>query len=196
LFCLSLILAYLLGSIPFTYLAAKIIGGIDLSRRGSGNLGGTNAVRVLGLIPGLMAGLADVGKAGLAVFLAQRITGDAWAPPLAAAAASLGHSYSFFFLGRKGGKGISPLIGAFALVEPLATALGLLTGLLLVAFTRYVSLGALVFAALLPLLLILFGRPLPWILAASGLAILAYWRHRENIARLRNGTERRIGERA
>ncbi len=190
---LSILLAYLLGSIPCTYLAGWLLG-LDLSRRGSGNLGGTNAIRVLGPLPGFLAGLADVGKAALAVLIARRLAGDYWAPALAAVAAALGHSYSLYLRLAKGGKGVSTVIGAFLYLAPLPTTLGLAAALGLVLATRYVSLGSLVFVSLLPPLLFLLRQPWPWIAAAAAMAILVFWRHRGNIRRLREGTERRIGE--
>lgn len=191
---LSVLLAYVLGSIPFTYLAGWL-RGLDLSRRGSGNLGGTNAIRVLGPFPGFLAGLADVGKAALAVLIARGLTDDYWSSALAAVAASLGHSYSLYLRLVKGGKGVSAVIGAFLYLAPLPTALGLAAALGLVLVTRYVSLGSLAFVSLLPPLLFLFRQPLPWIAASAAMAILAFWRHRGNIRRLRQGTERRIDER-
>jgi len=191
-----IVLAYLLGSIPFTYLAGRLWRGIDLSERGSGNLGGTNAIRVLGPLPGLLAGLADVGKAALAAYLARVLAGEDWAPGLAALAASLGHNYSLYLGLTKGGKGASPVIGSFLYLAPGPTAIGLIAGLVLALLTRYVSLGALAFVASLPLLLLLLEQPGPWIVCALAMAVLSFWRHRENITRLRKGTERKLGERA
>lgn len=190
------VLSYLLGSIPFTYLAGRLVRGIDLSRLGSGNLGGANAVRVLGPVPGLLAGLSDVGKAALAVVLARLLAGGTTAPALAATAAALGHSYSLYLGFAKGGKAISPLLGSFAVLAPLPTLASLALGLALVGLTRFVSLGALAFAAFLPVLLLVLGGPVPFILAAAAMACLAFWRHRGNIGRLLAGTERRLGERA
>lgn len=187
-----LFLAYLLGSIPCTYLMGLWLG-IDLSRRGSGNLGGTNAVRILGALPGLVAGLGDVCKTLLAVYLARRISGQEAVIASAAIAASLGHNYSLYLGFVKGGKGVSPAIGAFLLLAPLSVAPGLGLGLIIVPLTRYVSLGALVFMAVLPASLYILGQPTPYIYAALAMAGLAFWRHRSNIKWLIEGTERRIG---
>jgi len=187
-----LFLAYLLGSIPCTYLMGLWLG-IDLSRRGSGNLGGTNAVRILGALPGLAAGLGDICKTILAVYLARRISSQEPVIASAAIAATLGHNYSLYLGFAKGGKGVSPAIGVFLLLAPLPVLPGLGLGLIIVLLTRYVSLGALVFMAVLPPLLFFFGEPRPYVLAALAMACLAYWRHRSNIKRLIEGTERRIG---
>lgn len=189
------VLAYLLGSIPFTYLAGRLWLGIDLSARGSGNLGGTNAVRVLGLVPGVLVGLADVGKASLAVFAARRLVSDPWGPALAAVAACLGHCYSLYLGFAKGGKGVSPAIGSFLVLAPFPTALGLAAGIAPIVLTRFVSLGALTYVSVLPILFLVFGLPLPWTVAAVATGILSFWRHRMNISRLRLGTERRLGVR-
>ena len=193
---LVVLLSYLLGSIPFTYVTGRIWRGVDLSQRGSGNLGGTNAIRVLGPVPGILAGLADVGKAALAVYLAGRFTGTGWAPAFAAMALSLGHNFSLYLGLAKGGKGVSPIIGSFLVLAPLPTMIGLAVALVLVLLTRLVSLGALVFVTLLPVALFASGSPAPPVTAALLMGVLSIVRHRENIKRLKSGTERRFGERA
>jgi glycerol-3-phosphate acyltransferase PlsY len=186
--------AYLLGSIPFSYLIARLKGETNLSAKGSGNLGGTNAIRVLGWAPGIAAGLLDIGKAFGAVWLADLLSASEFLPAITALVVTAGHNWSVLFLGKKGGKGISTTIGSFTYLSPLITGGALLIALLVVLFTRFVSLGSLIFVTLLALGLLIIKAPPAVIVAAVILGIVAFWRHRENIGRLRRGVERKIGE--
>lgn len=188
------IFAYILGSIPFTFLAARLIAGKDLSRHGSGNLGGTNAVRVLGWVPGIAAGLCDVGKASLAVLAAHRWGGgNPWCVALAMVAVSAGHNWSVFFLFRKGGKGVATTIGGALALQPVAVLIAIGFALEVVILSRLVSLGALLLVTLIPVGFILSHAPTPMIIASIVLCGTAFYRHRENIRRLWNGEERRLG---
>lgn len=189
-----LLLAYLIGSIPFTYIMGRLKGEKDLSRLGSGNLGGTNAIRVLGWGPGIIAGLLDVAKGTTALWLADSLSGSVKITSLAALAVTFGHNWSVFFLGKKGGKGISTTIGSFLVLNPLVLLVSISIALEIVYLSRLVSLGSLILVSLVPLGLFIVGEDISTIVVSLLLAVIAFYRHRENIKRLRAGVERRIGE--
>ncbi len=184
--------AYLLGSIPFGFLAGWL-RGIDLRQHGSGNTGGTNAVRVLGPKLGVPVIALDILKGAGAVWMAGAVGGTKVAV-LGGAAAVLGHMFPLF-LGFGGGKGVATGAGATLALAPviglLAVAIWVLTSLL----TGYVSVGSLVTAVAISSMAFAFGEPWPvkaFFVAAS---LLVFWRHRTNIARLRRGSENRINVR-
>jgi glycerol-3-phosphate acyltransferase PlsY len=139
---LALASAYLLGSLPFSFLVARFFGVKDVRAVGSGNVGATNVMRSAGKVAGILAFLLDAAKGALAVLLAQRLCGEA-SPlgPAAAAAAVAGHMYPVW-LGFRGGKGVATGAGAFLPLAPLATAVGLSTFGLILAMTRYVSVAS------------------------------------------------------
>ena len=185
--------SYLLGSIPFSYLVARGFGVADVRKVGSGNVGATNVMRSAGKTAGALAFLLDAVKGGAASFLVARaVPQDPVLPSLAAVAAVLGHVFPVF-LRFRGGKGVATGAGAFAPLAPAAAGLALVVFAATLALTRYVSLGSLVASASLPVLAALFGAPVPvWAGAAFCAALIAV-KHRANIARLRAGTESRIG---
>jgi glycerol-3-phosphate acyltransferase PlsY len=185
--------SYLIGSIPFSYLVARR-AGVDVRKVGSGNVGATNVMRSAGRAAGIVAFLLDASKGAAAALLAQRlVTGDLL-PPLAAAAAVLGHMYPVW-LGFTGGKGVATGAGAFLPLAPTATGVALLSFALCLAVLRYVSLASLVGASSLALAAFLLGAPRPVAWTAAALAALIVWRHRENLRRIRAGTENRLGAR-
>ena len=188
----ALAAAYLIGSIPFAFLLARA-RGVDLRTVGSGNIGATNAARALGMRWGAVALLLDAAKGTAAVALGARLGLAEPALVPVAAAAVLGHVFPCF-LGFKGGKGVATAAGAFLALEPAPLGLGLVAFGAVVAVTRYVSLGSLVAG------LVVAGavgatrgpsHPHTW-LAAFAVVVLVV-RHRENIARLRAGTEAKFG---
>lgn len=185
--------AFLLGAVPFGYLLGRA-AGIDVRRVGSGNIGAANLLRSVGRSAAAFTLLLDAGKGAIPVALA-RWAGLApeWQAAVAGAAV-LGHIYTPF-LGFRGGKGVATTLGALVVGSwPVALA-ALAIWLVTAALFRFTSLAALVAAILLPVLSWwLDGRPAFGALAV-GLAALLVWRHRENIARLRRGTEPRIGQR-
>jgi len=187
--------AYLLGSIPVGYLLGRL-WGVNVLEWGSGRTGGTNVLRSAGIVPALLTGALDIGKGALAVWLAGQMTGYPAAEVLAGAAVILGHNYSVF-LGFRGGAGVGTSLGALgAIYLPAAIALVVLL-LLLIAVTRYASLGSLIITSLMPLVLLALGLAgvLSLMYISYGLlawAIIVY-AHRPNIRRLIQGTERRIG---
>lgn len=185
--------AYLLGSIPFGVVIARISGGVDLRRVGSGNIGATNVLRAVGKAAAALTLLGDIGKGVLAVGMARWAGADAFVLALTALAAVLGHLYPVWARFR-GGKGVATTLGVILGAMPIVGALLLLIWLMVAAISRYSSLAALVATASLPVLTwFVDGRTA--MLALSGvLVILVVGRHAENIRRLAAGTEGRIGQ--
>jgi acyl phosphate:glycerol-3-phosphate acyltransferase len=193
---LGLLISYLAGSIPFAYIAGRA-KGVDLRKHGSGNLGATNAIRVLGPKIGGLVYLGDTLKGMLpALLLPPRI--DAPHPELWAiafgCAAIIGHVRPIFLLGKGGGKGVATAGGVFFGLAPVPALIALAGFVITVAATRYASLGSIVAAVLLPTMIFFFKgglTPLFGISCAIGLFVI--WMHRANIGRLRSGTERKVG---
>ena len=183
--------AYLLGSIPFGIVIARLFGLGDLRAIGSGNIGTTNVLRTGNRLAAFLTLVLDAGKGGAAVLIAQAVIGDA-AAQLAGLAAFLGHLFPVW-LGFRGGKGVATFLGILlALALPVG---GAACGIWLITarIRRYSSLAALVAAALSPLAAIILGFGDIAILA-SVLAIFIFERHKANIVRLWNGQEPRIGD--
>jgi glycerol-3-phosphate acyltransferase PlsY len=183
--------AYVLGSIPFSYLVARR-KGVDVRTVGSGNVGATNVMRSAGRAAGILAFVLDFAKGAAATALALRVVGGASLPSTAAVLAVLGHMYPPW-LGFRGGKGVATGAGAFLPLAPVATATALGVFAVTLALTRYVSVASLVGTVSLAAAAYLTDRPHPIPLAAAGLAALIVWKHRENLRRLFLGTERRLG---
>lgn len=184
--------AYILGSIPFGLIVARL-RGVDLRGQGSGNIGATNALRVMGRKAGALTLLGDLLKGSLAVWLALYFSGRE-AGFIAAAAAVLGHDFSLF-AGFKGGKGVATSFGVLLALEPLLAAIGFGVWILTVLLFRFSSLGALVSFGLLPIwCLILKGGDRTLLALAFFLTALIFIKHRENIGRLARGEESRVGK--
>lgn len=191
-------LAYVIGASPFGFLAGKL-RGIDIRRHGSGNIGATNVLRVLGKPVGITVLVLDVLKGLVPVIIARQVVGPD-APsvvPIAAAIATiLGHNYTFW-LGFKGGKGIATSAGAIAPIIPLPLAVALVLWGVVFAASRYVSAASIVAALSLPVTALVQGLragALDWpvMILTLFLAVMATWRHRTNLQRLREGTENRF----
>lgn len=193
----TLILAYLAGSIPVGYLVPRLAAGIDIRAFGSGNPGFTNVYRAAGVLPGVIVLVLDIGKGVLAVSLARILGGGDGAAVLAGLAAIVGH-VTTPFLRFRGGKGVATAAGVFFTLVPLATAIALLVFAVIVAATRYVSVGSMSAAASLPLLVAVLPRLrgeafriAPFLLTLA-VAVLIVLRHRANLRRLLAGTESRF----
>jgi glycerol-3-phosphate acyltransferase PlsY len=195
----GLVIAYLLGSIPFAYLAGKLTRGIDLREHGSRNLGATNVYRVLGFWTALPVLLLDAAKGALAVLVLPRLTAaphqELWALAYGIAAI-LGHAKPIFLLWRGGGKGVATACGVFLALAPIPTLFSLMVFAVVFFATGYVSLGSLVSAfALVLALLVMVGPRSPLFVVGVGVALFVFWTHRANIGRLRRGEEHRFGRR-
>jgi glycerol-3-phosphate acyltransferase PlsY len=194
---LLVVLSYLAGSIPSSYIVGKAFHGIDLRQHGSGNLGATNAFRVLGWKSALPVVLADMGKGLLPVLAFPRIAPAAFEWTLAyGGAAILGHMFSVW-VGFKGGKGIATSAGVFLALAPWAVLGGLVVWCAVTIPSGYVSLGSIAAAATLPALVALTphqgGMGLVWFSVVLGAVVI--WAHRKNIRRLLRGEEHRFGRR-
>jgi glycerol-3-phosphate acyltransferase PlsY len=192
---LGTLAAYLVGAIPVGLIVARLTGGVDIRRRGSGNIGATNVLRTLGKLPALATLLGDVAKGFLAVRIAQALGGDATAAAVGAVAAIAGNCWSVFLRGS-GGRGVATGLGAFLSLAPWATAPAALVWLVVTATFRYVSLASITACLCLPIGIAMLGYPWSAVGAAIAAATIVTYRHRENIERLLAGTERRLGERA
>lgn len=196
--------SYLVGSVPTGYLVGRA-KGVDLRKEGSGNIGATNALRVLGKKLGYFVFAADVFKGALAVLLANFVAGRL-APEhavtfqiTAAVFALLGHNFPVW-LGFKGGKGIATSAGIMIALYPLVFPFGVLIWLILFYTTRYVSIASIAGSLSLPIgsaILSALGKS-DWRLTAVAtlMCMLAVWRHKSNIQRLLAGTEKRFEKKA
>ena len=183
---------FLLGAIPFSWILARSFGGLDIRTVGSGNVGATNVARSLGARLGALALLLDAAKGAGAVLLAQWLAPGSQAAAVAGGLSVLGHVFSPF-LRFRGGKGVATGAGAMAILAPWALLLSMAVFGAAVGWSRMVSLGSILAAALLPVFAWITGSPRATILLALGLAVLVVARHRENLRRLASGTERRLG---
>lgn len=187
---LTSLLAYLLGSVPFGIVMARLFGLGDLRLIGSGNIGATNVLRTGNKAAAALTLIGDAGKGAIAVLLARTLVGES-AAGLAALFAMLGHLYPVF-LKFRGGKGVATFLGTLLALSWPAGLAACATWLLVAAITRYSSLSAIVMSVAAPVYTAIFyhlhGAFLVLVLTA-----LLIFKHRENIARLRAGTETRIG---
>jgi acyl phosphate:glycerol-3-phosphate acyltransferase len=199
---LILIIAYLLGSIPFGYILVRALAGADVRETGSGGTGATNVSRRAGKLAGIVTLLLDALKGALAAILARAFLtedfGINWWVAASVVAVILGHCFPVW-LGFRGGKGVATGVGAFLALAPLAVACAALVFILIVVGTRYVSLGSIAAAATLPLsiwILSLYVRPTesfaPLLTAALTGAAIIIFMHRANIGRLLSGTENKF----
>lgn len=191
--------AYLIGSIPASYLIAWYGFGVDLKRVGSGNVGATNAMRSIGPRAGIPAAFLDIAKGTIAVLTAGWILpsggplGSLGLGVACGVAAVLGHTYTLF-LGFAGGKGVATGAGVFLALAPMPLLCCLVVFLVVTRFTRYVSLGSIVAALSLPGWILLFSPTdrTALVIISTGMALFIVHRHRANIARLRAGTEAKV----
>jgi glycerol-3-phosphate acyltransferase PlsY len=188
-------LSYLIGSIPFALLMARRWSAADLRLVGSGNLGAANVMRTSGVTAGLLVAVLDMAKGAASVWLAERFATNAAAPAAAGVAAIVGHVYPVW-LRFRGGKGVATACGVFSVLTPIAVAPVLAIFLGTVWLTKYISLGSVLASLALPPLAYATGSPGAAVAAAGAVATLIIFRHRSNVARLRAGTEPRIGARA
>jgi glycerol-3-phosphate acyltransferase PlsY len=188
------LLAYLLGAIPFGLILTKIFGGKDVREHGSGNIGATNVSRVAGPLAGILTLLFDVLKGAAAVWLTGRLTGHSaqWMM-LAGLSALAGHCFPVW-LGFKGGKGVATALGVFVMLCPLAALAAFVLFLLVFVFWRYVSLASISAAAAMPLLSYFLWAPphAPPLVVTFGTlfaAALVIYKHKGNLQRLLSGSE-------
>jgi glycerol-3-phosphate acyltransferase PlsY len=200
---LYLAACYLLGAIPTGYLAGRLLRGIDIRKEGSGNMGATNVLRVLGKGPGIAVLVVDIAKGALAATLLAHAFGlEGFWPLLGGLAAVLGHNYTCF-LNFKGGKGVATSAGVCLGLAPLATLSIIAIFIAFTFATRMVSVGSLTASASLPPLACYYGEagqrpPAPgqFFYLALALAFFIWVRHIPNIRRIMAGNENRFGKKA
>ncbi len=190
---LAVIIAYLMGSISFGYIFCKGLKGGDIREIGSGSTGATNISRVLGFGPALLIFILDALKGISALYLTQVFTDSPYLVILAGIAVVAGHNWPVFF-GFRGGRGIATSLGVLIGISPLVVLGLLLVGAFVIAVTRYVSLGSVMGALSLPLLMWYFGLEVPYIVFGSFMTVMALVRHIPNLKRLREGKESKIGD--
>lgn len=196
---LGLIFAYLVGAIPFALIIGKTFYGIDPRKHGSGNLGATNTLRVLGVKASIAVLLLDASKGALAIIVMRLLLkGTPLKPGILETAlvltmfvAVVGHLFSPY-IGFKGGKGVATTAGCLFAMQPKAAFILLALFIVIVALTKYVSLGSITIATCYPFLVLAFYPVAIYIVFAFILAALIIYMHRTNIARLRAGTESKI----
>jgi glycerol-3-phosphate acyltransferase PlsY len=185
----ALALGYLLGSIPFGLILTRLAGKGDVRDIGSGNIGATNVLRTGSKPLAALTLILDCLKATAAVLIAQRLWGTQWGP-VAGGAALIGHLYPVW-LKFKGGKGVATLLGVLIPLLPVAAAVYAAVWILLLLTIRISSVAGMAAAISAPVTAAILHSPLlPMLL---GFALLVLWKHRENILRLKAGTEPRIG---
>jgi glycerol-3-phosphate acyltransferase PlsY len=185
------IVAYLIGSIPFGYLIVRKKMGADIRQTGSGGTGATNVSRRAGKAAGVLTLILDAAKGCAAVLIAKALTGDDWVIAAAAIAALVGHIFPVW-LGFRGGKGVATGVGIFLVLAPIALLCAGVIFVAIVTLTRYVSLGSIIAAMLIPVFVWLQSDLRPLMTAAIVGAALIVFAHRGNIQRLASGTESRI----
>jgi glycerol-3-phosphate acyltransferase PlsY len=193
-----LLASYLLGAIPTSYLAGRLVAGIDLREHGSRNLGATNLYRVLGWRYAVPVGLLDAAKGLVPVLVfAPRVSASQLFALVCGLTAVVGHVFSVF-VGFKGGKGVATAAGVMLGLTPAALGVAVAVWVALVYLTGYVSVGSIAAAAVFPVAVYLLDPPsepaMLWLDIAVAAGII--WLHRGNIRRLLHGTENRFGRRA
>ena len=207
---LVVVLAYLIGSIPFSFLVVKLVAGKDVREHGSQNVGATNVARTAGKVPGIIALLLDIAKGYGAVALARYLvmrpdwpfepgltpwqSREMWVA-LAGLIAVLGHMFPLW-LQFHGGKGVATATGVFLALDPIVIAGAILVFAIVLLASRYVSLASIVSTASIPLFFRYLSRGAPYwhVVISIGIAIAVILKHHSNIARLAQGTERKLGQ--
>ena len=210
-FVLVAVIGYLMGAIPFALIISKRMAGIDISKHGSGNLGGTNVLRVLGFKAGVLVMALDLAKAFVPVMLAKFIIGDdvlsiagltidwQWGQVITALMVMVGHSWSVYIKFR-GGKGAAAYFGGWFAIWPVGPVAALIGGVILIVtvwLSKYMSLGSIIGSlSILCLFMVLtltdISPPIYLIYSLIAAALIVY-QHRSNISRLQAGTENRMG---
>ncbi|MGE5474110.1 MAG: glycerol-3-phosphate 1-O-acyltransferase PlsY [Ignavibacteriales bacterium] len=185
---------YLIGSINSAIIVGKLLKNVDIRTMGSGNAGATNVLRTLGKGPAALVLIGDILKGVIAVLLGRLIFGNDTGAILGGFFAVVGHNWPIYF-NFKGGKGILTSLAVIMMLTPMIGLVVSLFAILIIALTRYVSLGSVLGAILYPIIIIVMEWNNPTLIVfAIALSLLAVFRHRGNIKRLKDGTERKIGE--
>jgi len=185
------LLGYVLGSVPSGLWLVQAVHGIDIRNYGSGNIGTTNVFRTAGPTTAAAVLICDMLKGILALLIISRFSGEPAVVAVTALGALLGHNYSLF-LGFKGGKGVATGLGLFLYMLPYGAVTGLAVWIVIVAITRYVSLGSVIAAVVAAVTGWYLNYPVPYALFGTLACLFVIIRHKDNIHRLLNGTESKI----
>jgi glycerol-3-phosphate acyltransferase PlsY len=186
--------AYLMGSLPTAYLLVRLMTGDDVRLTGSGNVGGTNALRIAGWKVGVAVTLIDVVKGALPVWLMMRFNPESGWFAAAMLTAVLGHCYPVW-LKFRGGKGVATGFGAFLVIEPLSAAAVLVLWCVVLVISRWVALASMTASAAFPLLLKLIDTPdIVTLVTVTAASVLIIFRHSSNIRKMLSGEEVKIGD--
>jgi acyl phosphate:glycerol-3-phosphate acyltransferase len=187
---IAVIVAFLVGGIPFGLLIVRLKTGADVRKSGSGNIGATNVLRTTGPMAGVLTLVLDAAKGLFAVWLADTLThGNILWMSFAALAVLLGHAFSPY-LKFKGGKAVASFLGAFGYLTPVPVLVITIIFLIVTFMSHYLSLGSVSGAVLYPFACFVILHPAwPVLVAATGASLLILWRHQSNIVRIREGTE-------
>ena len=193
-FFMLVAVSFLIGSVPTGYLIVKLLKGKDIRNEGSRNIGATNVLRATGKLPAVIVLALDTLKGYLAVKLASLLPYMQWELFTLASALFViaGHCWTIF-LGFKGGKGVATGLGAFLAIAPMQTAASAVVFFIVIILSRYVSLASMLASAALPVICYFTGKSAAFSAAASLIALLIIYRHRENILRIIQGNENKIG---
>lgn len=186
------VIAYLLGNFATAYLVSKAVGKIDIRKHGSGNAGSTNVLRVLGVKAAVVVFIGDVLKGVAAVLLGRYLAGN-YGEILAGIFVVAGHNWPML-LGGKGGKGIATTIGLMIPIDPLMVLLIVVTGIIIIAVTRYVSLASIAGVVIFPIAMIITQKPVEYIIFSLILSAMGVFKHRSNVDRLIKGRESKFGQ--
>jgi|LSQX01.1.fsa_nt_gb glycerol-3-phosphate acyltransferase PlsY len=190
---LLIIFAYLLGSVSFGYLFAKMLKGVDIRKIGSGNTGATNISRLMGFKFAIIVLILDAVKGLLAILIPSYLETETWVILLCGLAVIIGHNWPVFFA-FKGGRGAATTLGVFLGLAPIP-ALAVFSLFIVVSLiSRYVSLGTIIAAVLIPLTMYLLSYPLNYFIFGLSVCIILLWRHYPNIKRLLQGRESKLGD--
>jgi glycerol-3-phosphate acyltransferase PlsY len=193
LYIILIIASYFIGAIPTGVILAKAFAGRDIRQEGSGNIGATNVTRVLGKKVGALTLVGDLLKGFLPVWAGATITGSLGVACLMGLAAFLGHLFPIY-LKFKGGKGVATALGVFLYLSPIVILIEVIIFAFVVGIWKYVSLGSIIAAAAMPVLLLMIAFPKPIVLLSIVFAILIIIKHHSNIQRLLSGTESKVGK--
>ena len=185
--------AYLLGSVPTGYILYRIKEKKDIRGLGSTNIGATNVLRVSGWKLALPVALSDILKGAIPVYLALRLFPEPWVAYAAGFLAVLGHCFPVD-IRFKGGKGVATTVGVYAVLAPLPLLCAMAVWVIVVALTRFVSLGSLTAFFSLPFFILFFNEQIGLVPLGAAIFVLLVHRHRANIGRLLRGTEKKLGE--
>lgn len=192
-------IAYVVGSMPWGLLIVRLLRGIDVRTYGSGSIGSTNVLRTVGKGPAALVFIADTVKGFLIVVIARQIAEDPWVHVAIAVAVIVGHIWPIFAQFR-GGKGVATGLGAAAGIDPLSAIVGLAAFVPIVWVTRLVSLGSVIGVLIVVIILVISGAfgaiPAQYLWFGVIVGVLIVGGHRENIKRLKHGSERRLGDSA